>query len=221
MIPYRAFGWLQLIVAVIILAEGGRQKGHVWACLVASGVFLIDLPLRWLGNVVPWREYDVDDWVVSRYRGSHIAYVPAWLFGVPLLLLGGGLYLRERGPALAGLGTKDGKPGGNGLAAEGPPGKLDVAVRHGRWPPFYNFQVTVTNREADKVNVGVDVYYEPSPRRTPDTMLGQGGLGPGETATFELFKEPRPGRVRVETFVTGPDQVRRHGPGAVWEKGKE
>jgi hypothetical protein len=85
---YRSYGMLLVIVAVLIVHQRPSHQ-FPYALSVAGLVLLIDFPLRWLGNKVPWREYDVDLWAISPYRGSHVFFIPTWLLGGAALGIAG------------------------------------------------------------------------------------------------------------------------------------
>src|SRR5215207_839728 len=85
---YRSYGMLLVIVALLLVAQRTGPEFPP-ALAIAGLVLLIDLPLRWLGNKVPWRAYDVDYWAISPYRGSHVFFIPTWLLGMTALGIAG------------------------------------------------------------------------------------------------------------------------------------
>ncbi len=88
---YRSYGLLLFIIALLVASQGYRDNLPL-GCLIAGLILLIDLPLRFIGNIVPWRETDEPLWPIARFRGSHIFLIPTWLVGVAGLLLAAGTF---------------------------------------------------------------------------------------------------------------------------------
>src|SRR5262245_52499516 len=81
---YRSYGLLLLIIAVLIMSQGYRDQLAL-GMGIGGLILFVDLPLRLLGHPVPWRNDCVVHWYASPYRGSHIFFIPTWLFGAVFL----------------------------------------------------------------------------------------------------------------------------------------
>jgi hypothetical protein len=153
---YRSYGLLLVVIAILVATQQFRNN-DVAAMVVAGLILLIDLPLRWIGNVVPWCEYRVANWPFSVYRGSQVYSIPTWIFGALAMLVGLGLFAAHRFQARAGQGgppivaEAGGQPAPKGAnppeqRPPQPPGKKtltknDLDIKIDRQPRSYTLSV--------------------------------------------------------------------------------
>jgi hypothetical protein len=92
---YRSYGLVLVLIAGVVVA-GRFRDNTALASTIAGLVLLVDLPIRFLGNIVPWHEYDVPLWPFSPYRGSHVFLIPTWLWGVAAIGIGLACFVSPR-----------------------------------------------------------------------------------------------------------------------------
>jgi hypothetical protein len=211
---YRSYGLLLVVVALLVVAQGFRDRLPL-GLTIAGLVLCVDLPLRFLGQIVPWRRDDVEHWYVSIYRGSHVFFIPTWLVGVASLIMGGACFVSpDFQRALERTGNepqakKEIKP------VEPPPvlPKESLALTIEEMPPFSGtkFRYTVTNRTgAPLKGVTEFVRYKAPNAAESKSAVPRGDLLPSETRSEEIrVFGPSAEWVHVEITGMGANQKPR------------
>jgi hypothetical protein len=194
---YRSYGLLLLIIAVLIMSQGFRDQ-RALGMMIGGAVLFIDLPLRLLGQIVPWRDDCVVHWYASPYRGSHIFFIPTWLFGAGFLLVSAAAFalpgFEKKLDDVANFRLKQEAPPPKAIDPPTPPppkvqGELELKIEP--TAPFSNttFRWIVMNRTGGRVtDVKMLIQYKGA--FDPESRTGING-----TDLFPL--ESREGDIRV------------------------
>jgi hypothetical protein len=160
---YRSYGLLLVIVAVLIVAGRTGDNKPLAAC-IAGLILLVDLPIRFIGNVVPWREYDVPYWPLSPYRGSHVFFIPTWLWGIAGIVIGMACFVSPQFQAL--LDRKEApnpvvqEPPVKPPVVKPPPPEFEIEIRQIGSFDGRNFWYTLHNRTGQRLEtVELDFRY--------------------------------------------------------------
>ncbi len=218
---YRSYG-LILVLMVLFFIAGPFRNHLVLACVASGLVLLLDLPLRLLDKIAPWREEKVSFWPISPYCGSHVFYVPTWIFGVLWLLIGVGAFVSpyflailERRELPRPIVEKPAPP-----KVADVKGKLEVTIEE--VAPFdgKSFRYTYHNKTGLKlINVREVVKYQiGADANTSDTPPG--GFAIGEIRHEEHRPYGKPAWIHIRTRACTADLKQEFIAECEWKQNK-